>query len=73
MILNESTRIERAATLTRLLITRGEVSAADLAKETGVSARTIRRDLAEISRVLPIYPDNGLWLYLDEPDQISPY
>ena len=73
MILRESTKIERIATLTRRLVINREISTADLAQEIGVSQRTIQRDLAEMSRVLPIYPDNGLWLYLDEPDQISPY
>ena len=73
MILLESTTKERIATLTRELIVNRELSAADMAKETGVTKRTIQRDLKEISRVLPIYPNNGLWLYLDEPDQISPY
>ena len=73
MILFESTKIERIAILTRRLVINRAVSTADLALEIGVSQRTIQRDLNEISSVLPIYPDSGLWLYLDEPDQISPY
>ena len=73
MILFESSRVERVTALTRLLIVRREISTADMAQEFGVSKRTIQRDLNEMSRVISIRSDNGLWLYLDEPDQISPY
>jgi predicted DNA-binding transcriptional regulator YafY len=73
MILNESTRVERVTALTRLLIVRREITAADAAHEFGVSKRTIQRDLTEMSRVLAIRSDNGLWIYEGDPDLISPY
>ena len=76
MILFESSRVERVTALTRLLIVRREISTADMAQEFGVSKRTIQRDLNEMSRVISIRSDNGLWLYLgnSEPESlISPY
>lgn len=74
MILFESSRIERVAILTQKLITDGEIRTAEAAAECGVTPRTIRRDLAEIARVLPVYVESGRWIYLpdDEPITISP-
>ena len=73
MILKESNKTERVVSLARLLFVKREISTAEAARQFGVSQRTIQRDLNEMSRVLSIYPDNGLWLYPEEPDQISPY
>jgi len=73
MILNESTRGERIATLTMLLLTRRELCANDLAEQMTTSSRNIHRDLEEISRVLPIYYDEGRWYYVERTDSISPY
>jgi len=73
MILSESTRAERIATLTALLLTRRELCASDLAEQLTTSSRNINRDLEEISRVLPIYYDDGRWYYVETIDSISPY
>ena len=73
MILNESTRGERIATLTMLLLTRRELCASDLADQMTTAPRNIQRDLEEISRVLPIYHDDGRWYYVERTDSISPY
>ena len=74
MILLESTRIERVAILTQKLITGGEVTTTEFADACGVTQRTIQRDLADISRVLPVYFDGRAWVYVpsDEPLSISP-
>jgi predicted DNA-binding transcriptional regulator YafY len=48
------------------------VCTADFAREMNVTPRTIQRDLAVISRVLTIFPDNGRWIY-EETTEISPY
>lgn len=73
MILTESTKSERVAYLTRLLITSRELKTDDMAQQMGVAQRTIQRDLNEISRVIPIHCDNGSWFYIDQSEQISPY
>ena len=73
MILTESTKSERVAYLTRLLITSRELKTDDMAQQMGVAQRTIQRDLNEISRVIPIHFDNGSWFYIDQSEQISPY
>lgn len=73
MIIRESTRIERVAYLTRLLITSREIKTEEMARQMAVTPRTIQRDLNEISRVIPIHCDNGSWFYLDQSEQISPY
>ena len=73
MILSESTRAERIATLTALLLTRRELCANDLAEQLTTTPRNIQRDLNEISRVLPIYFDDGHWYYIDQSEQISPF
>jgi len=73
MMLLESTRIERVISLTLLFIESGQVTTTEAAELTGVSVRTIQRDFAEISRVLPIYPENGRWVYSPEEVEISPY
>lgn len=59
----ESNRIERVCVITQMLINGNEVATSTVAEQAGVSQRTIQRDLAAISRVLPIYHDNGRWVY----------
>jgi len=74
MMILESNRIERVCYLTQILLSGSEVATSDLAERAGVSQRTIQRDLAAISRVLPIYPDNGRWVYAPDGEvSISPY
>lgn len=74
MVLLESNRIERVCVITQMLLTGSEVATSAVAEQAGVSQRTIQRDLAAISRVLPIYPDNGRWVYApDGVVSISPY
>ena len=74
MILLEATRIERVVSIAEQLVQRGEMNTADAAEKFGVTRRTIQRDLAEIARVLPIYLDDGRWIYRrDDRVEISPY
>lgn len=73
MLLSESNRVERIATLTRLLVVKREVNTVEAAELMTVEPRLIQRDLREISRVLPIYCEDGYWRYLDPVDRISPY
>jgi predicted DNA-binding transcriptional regulator YafY len=72
MLLRESNRVERIAVLTQRLVISRVVCTADFAREMNVTPRTIQRDLAVISRVLTIFPDNGRWIY-EETTEISPY
>lgn len=67
----EASRIERVVCLTQLLLRGEAVDTAQAAQTFEVSRRTIQRDLAEMSRVLPIYSDGGRWMVITE--QISPY
>ncbi len=73
--LSETNRIERVVYLTKMFMTRRELSTAEAAQLTGVSQRTIQRDFAAMARTLEIYPDNGRWVYLDDETavSISPY
>lgn len=74
MTLTEANRIERVALITASLKDGDPVTAADAAEQYQVSKRTAQRDLAAISRVLPIYNDNGRWLLTEPPaNGISPY
>jgi predicted DNA-binding transcriptional regulator YafY len=73
MILTESSRTERIAQLTRLLVEGREINAAEVAQVTGVPIRYIQRDLNEVSRVIPIYYDAGVWYYISPSDPISPF
>lgn len=73
MLISESTKAERVAYLTRLLLTSREIKTEEIARQMAVNQRTIQRDLNDISRVLPIYSVDGIWFYLDQTEQISPY
>jgi len=73
MIIRESSRVERVATLTRLLVEGHKLNAAEVAQMAGVDIRYIQRDLNEVSRVIPIYYDAGIWYYLAQTDPISPF
>jgi len=64
--LAESSRVERVTILTRTFLVTGRVETANAAESTGVTRRTIQRDLAEMSRVMEIQPDyQGAWIYLN--------
>ncbi len=63
MILIETNRIERVALLATLFLSERALTTTDAAARTGVSVRTIQRDFAAISRVIPIYSDGGRWVY----------
>lgn len=74
MLLIETTRIERVVLLTSLFLQEKELTTAAAAARTGVSTRTIQRDFATLSRILPIYPDGGRWIYAPQDGvKISPY
>ena len=73
MLITESTKAERVAYLTRLLLISREVRTEEIAQQMEVTQRTIQRDLNDISRVLPIYSVDGIWFYLEQSEQISPY
>lgn len=73
MLLSESNRVERVTRLTYLLVTRGEVCVDEAAEVLTTTPRTIRRDLAEMSRVIEIYNEDKYYYYLSQPETISPY
>ena len=73
MIIRESSRVERVAHISRLLVEGRAINAAEVAELVGVSTRTIQRDLSVIARVLPIYYDAGVWYYISQEDAISPF
>lgn len=73
MTIQECTRTERIAQLTRWLVEGQKLNAAEVAQMVGVPTRYIQRDLNEVSRVIPIYYDAGIWYYLDQADPISPF
>ena len=73
MILTECSRTERIAQLTRWLVEGQRLNAAEVAQMAGIQTRYIQRDLNDISRVLPIFYESGVWYYLDQADPISPF
>ena len=73
MLLSESNRVERVTRLTYLLVTRGEVCVDEAADVFTTTPRTIRRDLAEMSRVIEIYNEDKHYYYLSQSETISPY
>lgn len=73
MQLYESTRIERVILLHREFITNRELRTQEMAERFGVSQRTIQRDFSAMAHVLPIYLDNGRWVYEETAVSISPY
>lgn len=75
MLLKESTTKERIAVLTHRLIKGRVITAREFAVEMQVTPRTVQYDLEQISRVLPLYVENGRWVYIEneEPLIISPY
>lgn len=74
ILIIETNRIERVALLTTLFLSERALTTTDAAARTGVSVRTIQRDFAAISRVLPIYSDGGRWVYAPSDGvKISPY
>lgn len=62
MVITESNRIERVVLLTQQILEGQPIKTAVAAEQFEVTQRTIQRDLATISRVLPIYCDGGQWL-----------
>lgn len=75
MVITEASRLERLIHLAVTLKDGRKLTTAEAAQMTGVSVRTAQRDFATISRILPIYPEGGQWLYLDDDSdvKISPY
>jgi len=62
----EYTAQERAALITHKLAMGAEMSTAEIAKRTGTTASAASYLISKISRVTPVYHDDGKWKMLDE-------
>ena len=69
----ESNKTERVVILYSEFLENRELTTREMAVRLGVTQRTVQNDLASMSRVLPIYPDHGVWIYDDTAVVISLY
>lgn len=75
-LFRESTPTERGAKVTYLLLTRSSLTVAQTSNLLGLSARAAAKTLERVSRVVPIYEDEGgVWRVVEEDTfpEISPY
>ena len=60
-VADDYTAQERAALITLEIFAGAELTTAEIAQRVGVTYQGARAMMDKISRVVPVYVDNGLW------------